>query len=169
MMEVSVPTHHCLGFTFFRDCSSSRWMSFSTAMRRRTHSCAASCETVALPAIKVFHYWSTWSRWHSCESRLRSSQVPLLTLTHSMCNPSSSEIKSRVFFSESMGPADENFSDLLWSMCVCKTNVQLFSQVGYPQFHPFLLDLGRRAIPSPYSQVSASLFKISQLFVRRRE
>ena len=36
MMEVSVPTHHCLGFTFFRDCSSSRWMSFSTAMRRRT-------------------------------------------------------------------------------------------------------------------------------------
>ena len=36
MMEVSVPTHHCLGFTFFRDCSSSRWMSFSTAVRRRT-------------------------------------------------------------------------------------------------------------------------------------
>ena len=36
MMKVSVPTHHCLGFTFFRDCSSSRWMSFSTAMPRRT-------------------------------------------------------------------------------------------------------------------------------------
>ena len=36
MMEVSVPTHHCLGFTFFRDCSSSRWMSWPTAMRRRT-------------------------------------------------------------------------------------------------------------------------------------
>ena len=162
-MEVSVRTHHCLGFTFFRD---STLLQFTVD---ELFHCTASkntppCETVALPAIKVFHYWSTWSRWHSCESRLRSSQVPLLT--HSMCNPSSSEIKSIVFFSESMGPSDENFSDLLWSMCVCKTNVQLFSQVGYPQFHPFLLDLGRRAIPSPYSQVSASLFKISQLFVR---
>ena len=166
MMEVSVRTHHCLGFTFFRD---STLLQFTVD---ELFHCTASkntppCETVALPAIKVFHHWSTWSRWHSCESRLRSSQVPLLT--HSMCNPSSSEIKSMVFFSESMGPADENFSDLLWSMCVCKTNVQLFSQVGYPQFHPFLLDLGRRAIPSPYSQVSASLFKISQLFVQLRE
>ena len=36
--------------------------------------------------------------------------------------------------------------------------MQLFSQVGYPQFHPFLLDLGRRAIPSPYSQVSIQDF-----------
>ena len=80
--------------------------------------------------------------------------------------------KSRVSFSSETIPwefpmpsFDKCIWDVSYQLCTsgCKTNVQLFSQ--------FLLDLflGRRVIPSPYSQVSASLFKISQLFVRRGE
>ena len=174
-MEVSVRTHHCLGFTFFRDSS---LLQFTVD---ELFHCTASkntppCETVALPAIKVFHHWSTWSRWHSCESRLRSSQVPLLT--HSMCNPSSSEIKSIVFFSESMGPSDENFSDLLWStlygirvcMCVC----DVFAKRMCSSF--LRLDILNSTLSSWILAgelfpvlIPKSLFKISQLFVQLRE
>ena len=107
MMEVSVPTHHCLGFTFFRDCSSSRWMSFSTAMRRRTpgrHTlqsvAAQQCETIALAAIKVLH----------CNGGARAGGIPATHVSEApmllylllpllpVCNPSSSAIKSMVFF-----------------------------------------------------------------------
>ena len=62
----------------------------------------------------------------------------------------------------------ENFPCLLslsvYEMCTSGS----FLVLDIPQF---LLDLflGRPAIPSPYSQVSASLFKISQLFVRSGE
>ena len=37
-------------------------------------------EPVPRAAIKLLHCWSTWSRWHSCDSCLRSSHVPLLLL-----------------------------------------------------------------------------------------
>ena len=113
MMEVSVPTHHCLGFTFFRDCSSSRWMSFSTAVRRRTPGrgrdtlhggvvqwcgtewCGTvvwyggvvrwcgACETIALAAIKVLH----------CTGGARAGGIPATHVSeapmlHSCTSPS---------------------------------------------------------------------------------
>ena len=120
MMEVSVRTHHCLGFTFFRD---STLLQFTVD---ELFHCTASkntppCETVALPAIKVFHHWSTWSRWHSCESRLRSSQVPLLT--HSMCITHCVTLllrKSRVSFSSPRAwDQPMRISQTFFGRCVC--------------------------------------------------
>ena len=100
-----MPTHHCLGFTFFRDCSSSRWMSFSTAMRRRTpgrHTlqsvAAQQCETIALAAIKVLQQCTGAGGIPATHV----SEAPMLLSSSSsqyVTNPSSSsEIKSIVFF-----------------------------------------------------------------------
>ena len=95
--------------------------------------------------------------------RLTSQKLPCYTrplLLLPVCNPSSRE------YGFLLRPSHENFPCLLSLKCMW--DVCWFLRVDIPQF---LLDLflGRGAIPSPYSQVSASLFKISQLFVRRGE
>ena len=105
MMEVSARTHHCLGFTFFRDCSTSRSASFSTAA------------------------WNTWEYTSRNKTVTLLEQVAFLRLTSQKLPcysppPRSffGETKSMVFFR--MRRSHESFSCLLWWIMGCVRTVQ---------------------------------------------
>ena len=161
-MEVSARTHHCLGFTFFRDCSTSRSASFSTAGLRTPGSTKSRNKTVTLlEHLEQVAFLRLTSQKLPCSSPPPRS---------SMCNCGTLLRRNQEY---GFLPYEKFPREFLMSSLVdhgmCANCARGMCSSDIPWFHPFLLDLflGQAAIPSPYSQVSASLFKISQLFVRR--
>ena len=139
-MEVSARTHHCLGFTFFRDCSTSRSASFSTAGLRTPGSTKNRNKTVTLlEHLEQVAFLRLTSQKLPCSSPPPRS---------SMCNPSSA--KPRVWFSsvwENPTRVSHVFFGGSWDVCeLCKRNVQLW----YPLIPPF--PPGFVSWPRGYSQ-----------------
>ena len=130
------------------------------------NNCIASNKSVTL-----LHCRSS-SRWHSCDSRLRSSHVTLYLLLLLLPVCVTLLLQQYRFL---LRPSHGSFPCLLsskcmWDVCWCPLlAAKRISQIIFLSIPPRFVSWPSRAIPSPYSQVSASLFKISQLFVRRGE